>query len=633
MPKLERQSKFTEEENSCPSVIKGPRVIKTICATLNSRPGVYRMIDQSGAVLYVGKARNLRRRVTAYTQLNRHPIRIQRMIAATARLEVIETHTEAEALLLESNLIKRLKPHYNILLRDDKSFPYILLTDANSWPRLIKHRGSQSEKGEYFGPFASTGAVNRTLVALQRAFPLRDCTDSVFNSRTRPCLQYQIKRCSGPCVGRISTNDYARIVSEARAFLTGQSRDLQQLLSSRMQEASQNLEFEAAAGLRDRIEALTQIQARQDINVANLGDADIIALVTAGGKACVQIFFFRNGQNFGNRTYFPSRTGGLEDPEIIAAFIGQFYANKSPPPLVLVNTLPLQKALIEKALGSRANRKVVVLQPVRGIRLALVKRALVNAREELARRMADAKNQEELFSALAKTFDLPSPPNRIEIYDNSHISGSHPVGAMVVASPQGFLKNSYRTFNIKDKMPKPGDDYAMMQEVIRRRFGRALREDPERKSGTWPDLMLIDGGRGQVSTVTRTLKELSIDDLIVIGISKGSDRNSSRERFYVEGQSSFILKPQDPVLYLVQRFRDEAHRFAIGSHRARRKKSISKSPLDQIPGIGIVRKRSLLNHFGSSKAIADAGLGDLESVKGISSSVAKQVYLFFHTDR
>lgn len=632
MGEKEKISQNTRRDVVGPTLTKGAETIKRAVKTLSSSPGVYRMIDDTEAILYVGKARNLKRRVAAYTRPKKHPLRIQRMIAATNKLEFIETHTEAEALLLESNLIKRLKPLYNILLRDDKSFPYIRLTTSSLWPQLIKHRGTQNAGGEYYGPFASAGAVNRTLAALQRAFPLRDCSDSVFGGRTRTCLQYQIKRCTGPCVGKISEQDYKTIVEDARQFLSGKTRKLQEILSIRMQEASENLDFEEAASLRDRIHALTQIQARQDINITSLGDADVIALETLGGLSCVQVFFFRNGQNFGNRTYFPSRTSNQKKEDIISAFLGQFYANKTPPPLIMLNLLPSEKTLLEEALTFRANRKVALHKPARGPRVTLVKRAADNAREELARRLSHSENQEKILAQIAKTFHLRTPPKRIEVYDNSHISGANPVGAMIVASSEGFAKSSYRKFNIKNNRMSPGDDYAMIKEVITRRFKRALREDPSLTSKNWPDLLLIDGGKGQLRAVTQVLNDLRLR-IPVVAISKGPDRDAGREQFHTESQPSFIMKPDDPVLYYLQRLRDEAHRFAIGSHKLRRQKKITKSLLDQIEGIGRSRKKALLNHFGSAKAVGEAGEADLGTVRGISNSLAKKIYDFFHATR
>jgi excinuclease ABC subunit C len=620
------------EPPTAPSLVRGVEVIATALKSLSGSAGVYRMADKDGKPLYVGKAKNLKRRVTAYTHPQRLPIRIQRMIAATASVEVIKTHTEVEALLLESNMIKQLKPRYNVLLRDDKSFPFILLTGKSDWPQLIKHRGGRSKPGEYFGPFASAGAVNRTLAALQRAFPLRNCSDSIFSSRTRPCLQYQIKRCTAPCVDRISKEDYGSIVDEARDFLTGNSRNIQEALSTRMQEASDAMAYESAAVFRDRIHALTQIQAHQDVNVAKLGDADVIAISEGGGLACVQVFFYRAGQNFGNRIYFPTRAAGLPADQILAAFIGQFYSDKEPPPSVLVSETVPDAELIEDALTVRANRKVGLTRPIRGTKRKLIEHALANAKESLARRLSESAAQRQLLEGVAEAFGLEGPPARIEVFDNSHISGTNPVGAMIVAGPEGFDKSSYRKFNIRDKEIAPGDDYAMMREVMTRRFRRALQEDPDRQSGTWPDLLLIDGGEGQLNAVSAVLADLAVDDLPIVGISKGPDRDAGRERFHIPDRRSFMMAPNDPVLYYLQRLRDEAHRFAIGSHRARRSQSISQSQLDEIPGVGGMRKRALLHHFGSGRAVGEAGLADLETVNGISRPLAKKIYDHFHSD-
>ena len=625
-------SEPTADTPIAPSLIRGVAAISDALKTLTGSPGVYRMVDANDRPLYVGKAKNLKKRVAAYTRPNRLPVRIQRMIAATTTIEVINTHTEVEALLLESNLIKKLKPRYNILLRDDKSFPYILLTGGSDWPQLIKHRGARTLPGEYFGPFASAGAVNGTLAALQRAFPLRNCSDSIFNSRTRPCLQYQIKRCTAPCVDRISRDDYAAIVDEARNFLTGHSRNIQKSLSDKMQKASDEMAYESAAIFRDRIKAMTQIQAHQDVNIAELGDADIIAIADGGGTACVQVFFYRAGQNFGNRTYFPVRTADVPNDQVLASFLGQFYADKAPPPSVLVSENVPGKTLLEDALALRAGHKVAVSHPMRGTKRNLIDQALANAKEALARRLAESVAQRRLLNGVADTFELDGPPERIEIFDNSHISGSKAVGGMVVAGPEGFLKSAYRKFNINEKDLTPGDDYAMMREVITRRFRRALQEDPDRESGNWPDLLLIDGGLGQLSAVRAVLEELAVDDLPVVAISKGPDRDAGRERFHLKGRQSFMLKPHDPVLYYLQRLRDEAHRFAIGSHRARRSQSITQSPLDEIPGIGSTRKRALLHHFGSSRAVSEAGLADLEMVSGISGPLAKKIYDHFNVD-
>ncbi len=615
-----------------PSVARGVGIIEDCLRTLGGTPGVYRMNGADGKPLYIGKAKNLKRRVVAYTRPERMPRRLQRMIAATEAMEVITTHTEVEALLLESNLIKRLKPRYNVMLRDDKSFPYILLTGGHDCPQLVKHRGARNQPGEYFGPFASAGAVNRTLAALQRAFPLRSCSDGIFSARTRPCLQYQIKRCTAPCVQRIAQDDYNRIVAEARDFLSGRSRNLQQRLSTSMQQASDDMEFEAAAVFRDRIRALTQIQAHQDINVINLGDADVIAAHQTAGQTCIQVFFFRAGQNFGNRTYFPNHAAELDSVEVLEPFLGQFYADKTPPRLVLVSHLPDSAGLIMDALAVRAGRRVELARPSRGPKRKLVENALVNAREALARRLSESATQRRLLEGLAEIFDLDGPPARIEIYDNSHISGSNAVGAMVVAGPEGLMKNAYRKFNIKDPETTPGDDFAMMREVLTRRFQRALQDDPGREAATWPDLVLIDGGAGHLSAAREVFADLGIDDVALAAIAKGPDRDAGRERFHRPDRAAFMLEPGNEVLYFLQRLRDEAHRFAIGSHRARRSRSITRSALDEIAGIGAVRKRALLHHFGSARSVGQAGLSDLDEVDGISKGVAKKIYDHFHAD-
>ncbi|HLI20108.1 MAG TPA: excinuclease ABC subunit UvrC, partial [Stellaceae bacterium] len=542
------------------------------------------------------------------------------------------THTEVEALLLECNLIKRFMPRYNVLLRDDKSFPYIHLTGNTDFPQITKHRGATGEPGDYFGPFASAGAVNRTLIALQKAFLLRSCTDSYFATRSRPCLLYQIKRCSAPCTGHIDKDGYARLVEDARSFLRGRSQDVQVRLAAVMTEKSEAMDYEGAALIRDRIRALTQVQGRQDINVQGLGDADVIAGHQAGPHSCVQVFFFRGGQNWGNRAYFPSHTQDTSMADMLAAFIGQFYASRTAPPCVLVNEMPAEAELIAEALSSRAGRKVELGAPQRGDKKKLVEQALINAREALARRLAEGSAQAKLLQGVADVFGLTEPPQRIEVYDNSHIQGSNPVGAMIVAGPQGFVKAAYRKFNIKSTDIAPGDDFAMMREVLTRRFSRALKEDPDRERGTWPDLVLIDGGQGQLSAVLGVLADLGIDNLAVVGVAKGPDRDAGRERFFREGQPPLSLEPKDPVLYYLQRLRDEAHRFAIGAHRQRRAMAITGSPLDDIPGIGAKRKKALLHHFGSARGVAGAGLSDLERVEGISKLVAKKVYDHFHAE-
>jgi excinuclease ABC subunit C len=611
---------------------RGADVIAAQLAKLPAGAGVYRMENAKGETLYVGKAKSLRKRVAAYTKPGRLPERLRRMVSQTVTLEVISTHTEAEALLLESNLIKRLKPRYNIVMRDDKSFPYILLTAGHEAPRLVKHRGARSQKGEYFGPFASAGAVNRTLNALQKIFPLRSCSDGIYAGRTRPCLQYQIKRCTAPCVGRIAAEDYEEIVGEARDFLSGKSRELQRRMSRRMEQASEALEYEVAAVYRDRIRSLTEIQAHQDINIRNLDAADVIALHSEGGQTCVQVFFFRAGQNYGNRTYFPNHAKDLAAEVVLEAFLGQFYEDKSPPPLILTSHTPRYASLLAEALAVRAGRRVELTRPVRGIKRKLVDNAAQNARAALGRRMSENAAQRRLLEGTAELFGLDQQPNRIEVYDNSHISGSHALGAMIVSGPEGLIKNAYRKFNIKDADIAAGDDYAMMREVLRRRFARALKEDPDRSSGTWPDLVVVDGGPGQHSAASEVLADLGISDLALVCIAKGPDRDAGRERFYMAGREPFMLPPNDPVLYFLQRLRDEAHRFAIGSHRARRSRAIGTSPLDEIPGVGGRRKRALLNHFGSGAGVSKAGLADLEEVEGISKTVAKKIYDHFHGD-
>jgi len=623
----------------------GRTAIRQALETMPASPGVYRMLDAGGEALYVGKAKSLKKRVQAYVNPAGLNSRILRMIAETRSMEVITTHTEVEALLLESNLIKRLRPRYNILLRDDKSFPYIVITADHEWPQLTKHRGARSRKGEYFGPFASAGAVNRTLNTLQKAFPLRSCSDSIFASRSRPCLQYQIRRCTAPCVGRIDPDAYDQLVHEARDFLSGRSRTVQKRLSERMAEASEALEFETAARYRDRLRALAHIQSHQGINVAGVDEADVIAIHQGAGHSCIQVFFFRAGQNWGNRAFFPSH--GREQPaaEVITAFIGQFYDNKPPPREVLVNaTLPDQELLAE-ALSVKAGRKVRLSWPRRGTRRELLDHAQVNAREALERRLAESASQRRLLEALAELFALDGPPNRIEVYDNSHIMGTNAIGAMVVAGPEGLRKSAYRKFNIKSEALTPGDDYAMMREVLTRRFSRLVKaqagDDDEddakarenrRIAGEWPDLVLIDGGAGQLSVAREVFADLGIDGVALAAVAKGPERNAGREHVYMAERSPLMLPPRSPVLYFIQRLRDEAHRFAIGTHRARRAKSVGQSALDQIPGIGPRRKRALLNHFGSVRAIEQAALTDLETVDGVSRTVAQKIYDYFHPD-
>src|SRR5579875_1492002 len=619
-------------------IARGTAVIRAALRTMPATPGVYRMLDRKGDALYVGKARNLKSRVQNYAHPATLSNRLRRMVAETAAMEVVSTHTEAEALLLECNLIKRLMPRFNVLLRDDKSFPLIHLTADHDFPRLTKFRGAQTKGGDYFGPFASAGAVNRTLVTLQKAFLLRSCSDSVFANRTRPCLLHQIKRCSAPCVGRISREDYAALLAEARAFLSGGSDRVQQRLAAEMQQAAAMLDFEAAALIRDRIRALTLVQGHQDIHVPGIVDADVIAAHQEAGHTCVQVFFFRGAQNWGNRAYFPSHDRQLSVEEVLAAFVGQFYDNRPKPPLVLLSHRLSEHELVEEAL-SLGGPRVSLAVPRRGDKKRLLDRVLATAREALARRLAETASTRQLLDGVAALFGLGRPINRIEVYDNSHIQGAHAVGAMIVAGPEGLMKSAYRKFTIRGLAPAPaafpdaaaaaGDDYAMMREVLRRRFARADKDEPGHDRGAWPDLVLIDGGRGQLGAALSVFAELGITDVALAAIAKGPDRNAGRERFFVPGREPFSLDPKDPVLYFLQRLRDEAHRFAIGTHRARRTKALGRSPLDEIAGIGPRRKQALLHHFGSARAVARAGLGELERVPGISTAVAKKVYDHF----
>ncbi len=609
----------------------GPKVIARILKTLPNSPGVYRMIGVEGDVLYVGKARALKKRVQSYTRLGGHTNRIARMIAATAAMEFITTVTETDALLLEANLIKRLKPRYNVILRDDKSFPYILIARDHGAPQLVKHRGARKREGEYFGPFASAGAVNRTINTLQRAFLLRSCSDSYYEARTRPCLLFQIKRCTAPCTGEISLEGYGALVEEANDFLTGRSEKVKENLHALMERASGALKFERAAIYRDRLAALAQIQAHQGINPGTFEEADVFAAHTQGGQTCIQVFFFRNGQNWGNHAYFPRAHKSLEADAVLDAFIAQFYDNKPVPKLILISHDVAGRKLLAEALTIKTGHKVTVSMPQRGEKRAIMEQSLVNAREALERRLAESATQRKLLEGVADIFDLEEAPARIEVFDNSHIQGANPVGAMIVAGAEGFEKNSYRKFNIKSKDISPGDDFAMMREVLTRRFSRLLKEsEKDEKSAIWPDLLLIDGGAGQLSAAHSVLDELGIDALRVVGIAKGPDRNAGRERFFIRGRGSFMMQPRDPVLYFVQRLRDEAHRFAIGAHRAKRRQAIGATPLDDVPGIGPARKRALLKHFGSAKAVTRAGLTDLQSAEGISAHMAQTIYDFFH---
>ena len=633
-------------------IAAGAAVIREALKTMPTQPGVYRMLDRKGDGLYVGKARNLKSRVQNYAHPAGLSNRLRRMIAETAAVEIVVTHTEAEALLLECNMIKRLMPRYNVLLRDDKSFPFIHLSVAHDFPQLTKYRGARTQDGSYFGPFASAGAVNRTLVTLQKAFLLRSCSDSIFAARTRPCLLHQIKRCSAPCVGRISREDYAALIDQARVFLSGRRDDVQQRLAAEMQAAAEILDFEAAALIRDRIRALSLVQGHQEIHVLGVVDADVIAAHQAGGQTCVQVFFFRGGQNWGNRAYFPSHHRQLSVEEVLTSFVGQFYDNRAKPPLVLLSHQLVEQELVQEALSLRGAR-VTLAVPRRGEKRKLVGRVLTTAREALGRRLSESASQRQLLDGVAAAFGLDGPLNRIEVYDNSHIQGTNAVGAMIVAGPDGLVKNAYRKFTIRGVAPAEatstatllhtaaeasgvsagGDDYAMMREVMQRRFARALKEDPERDRGAWPDLVLIDGGLGQLNAAQGVFDELGIDDIAIGAIAKGPDRNAGRERFFLPGRASFSLDPRDSVLYFLQRLRDEAHRFAIGTHRAKRTKALGRSPLDEIAGIGAQRKRALLHHFGSARAVSRAGLGELERVAGISKTVAKKIYDHFHADQ
>jgi excinuclease ABC subunit C len=552
------------------------------------------------------------------------------MISETASMMFLTTRTETEALLLEQNLIKQLKPRYNVLLRDDKSFPNILVTTGHDWPQIKKHRGAKTEKGEYYGPFAGVGAVNRTLNQLQRVFLLRNCTDQDFETRTRPCLQYQIKRCSGPCCGLVSAEDYKASVRDAQAFLSGRTKGIQQTLAAEMAAASEAMEFERAAAMRDRIKALTQVQTAQGINPKHVEEADIIGLHIDGGQACVQVFFIRANQNWGNHDYYPRISGEEDASEVMEAFVGQFYSDREPPKMVILSHGLDSDDLMSEALAEKLGRKVEIIVPQRGEKAELVQGALRNARESLARKMSETATQSRLLKGVAEAFDLTKAPQRVEVYDNSHIQGAFAVGAMVVVGPDGFEKNQYRKFNIRGEDLTPGDDFGMMKEVLTRRFQRLLKEDPDRKAGTWPDLLLIDGGAGQVSAVREIMRDYGVEDIPMIGVAKGLDRDAGKEEFHRTGKQVMALRHNDPVLYFIQRMRDEAHRFAIGTHRAKRAKSVGATPLDDVPGVGAARKRALLAHFGSAKAVARANLHDLKAVEGVSGALAETIYAYFH---
>ena len=639
--------------------VSGPQVIAGYVKHLGTGPGVYRMLDAARDVIYVGKARNLKARVQNYARLGGHSNRIARMIASTVTMEFVNTATEAEALLLEANLIKRFKPRYNVLFRDDKSFPHILIARDHEAPQIVKHRGARSRKGDYFGPFASAGAVNRTINTLQRAFLLRSCSDSVYESRTRPCLLYQIKRCAAPCTGEIAIDEYTKLVNEAVAFLSGKSDAVQKKLNALMEDASEKLEFERAAKYRNRLWALAHIQAHQGINPRSVEEADVFAVTQDGGQTCIQVFFFRNNQNWGNRAYFPRADRSLTSEDVLGAFIAQFYDDKIVPRCVFLSHEVPEQSLIAEALSTKLGRKVEVVTPKRGEKRELVEYALQNAREALGRKLAEASSQGRLLEGLAKTFGLERTPRRIEVYDNSHIMGTNAVGAMIVAGPEGFVKNQYRKFNIKSESLVPGDDFGMMREMLTRRFKRLMKEhglpaaetspvegvlnaeadaveegetngDQGGDVAAWPDLVFIDGGVGQLSAAQEILAQLGLHGLPLVGIAKGPDRNAGRERFFLPGKAPFSLEPRDPVLYFVQRLRDEAHRFAIGSHRVKRKKAMGETALDDIPGVGPSRKRALLKHFGSAKSVSRAGVEDLQAVEGISAAMAEAIYNHFH---
>jgi excinuclease ABC subunit C len=667
---------------------RGAAAVKSFWKHAPLGPGVYRMIGADGDVLYVGKARSIKKRVQAYTTPERQSIRIARMVAQTASMVFVTTETEAEALLLEANLIKQLKPRYNVLLRDDKSFPYILIAAAHAAPRLMKHRGARSIPGDYFGPFASAGAVGRTLNAMQRAFLLRTCSDSYYDNRTRPCLLHQIKRCSAPCTGEIAPADYAELVAEARDFLSGRSRAIRQRLAHDMSGAAETLDFEKAARLRDRISALSAIQGEQSVNPRSVPEADVFAIAEEAGQFCVEAFFFRTYQNWGNRAYFPRADRALGAAEVLDSFLAQFYLERPAPRLVLLGCEVASRPQLQEILSARAGHRIAIGAPRRGEKKELVEAALRNAREALSRKLAEAASQAKLLEALAAAFGLEAAPRRIEVYDNSHIMGTNAIGAMIVAGPEGFVKNQYRTFNIKSASLTPGDDYAMMREVLTRRFARLAKEqaarmsaaatfphpeqrpqgasrrtregdespppaaspaarsstsfdspaspaaqDEENRSDAFPDrpdLVVVDGGRGQLEAARQVFAELGVEGVALASIAKGPDRNAGRETFFIAGREPFKLAPRDPALFFVQRLRDEAHRFAIGTHRARRKKDFVKSPLDEIPGIGPARKRALLHAFGSAKDVAAAGLADLEKTPGLNAATAKLVYDFFH---
>ncbi|WP_170263418.1 excinuclease ABC subunit UvrC [Blastochloris sulfoviridis] len=651
------------EEPVVGQLVRGAALIRELARHAPNGPGVYRMTGAAGDVLYVGKAKSIKRRVLSYARTAGHTNRIARMVSLTMAMEFVSTRTETEALLLEANLIKRLRPRFNVVLRDDKSFPYILITGDHPAPQICKHRGARNLPGKYYGPFASVWAVNRTLNALQRAFLIRSCSDAVFESRSRPCLLHQIKRCAGPCTGEVSAEAYQRLVSEANAFLSGRSRAVKEELAADMEAAAAVLDFERAAVLRDRLAALSAVQAHQGVNPSGVEEADVFAIAQAAGQTCVEVFFFRTGQNWGNRAFFPRADRSLEPGEVLASFISQFYDDKPVPRLVLASHALPEAALLAEALSAKAERRVELISPQRGEKKMLIDNARQNAAEALGRRLAESASQMKLLAALAETFALPQPPTRVEVFDNSHIMGTNAVGAMVVAGPEGFRKKEYRTFNIRSADITPGDDFGMMREVLRRRFARLMKEAPRlaepqaasqaapadeaacagdvadaadaadsmsAAEAKWPDLVLIDGGAGQLSAARAVLAELGVEGVALVGIAKGPDRNAGREHFFMAGREPFMLPPRDPVLYFVQRLRDEAHRFAIGTHRKKRGRDIREGGLQEIPGVGPARKRALLRHFGTLKAVEQASMRDLEGVAGINAETAKRIYDFFH---
>ena len=627
----EDNATYTVRGTDVPDLEAGVAAIRNVLKTLPVRPGVYRMQDARGDVLYVGKARALRNRVTNYTQVARLPKRLQRMVSQTRSLTIVTTRTEAEALLLEAQLIKRFRPPYNVLLRDDKSFPFILLREDHAFPRVQKHRGARRTKGSYYGPFASAGSVTRTLNALQKLFLLRSCSDSFFANRSRPCLLYQIKRCSAPCVDRISKADYAELVEDAKAFLAGKSTNVQSRLSKLMAQAAEGQDYELAAVYRDRLRALTYIQGSQTVHAEGLGDADIFALACKAGDMCIQAFFIRGGQNWGHRAFFPAHTHDVPEAEVLSSFLLQFYEDMPPPRRILLDRDLPDAELLGEALSVQAERKVVLERPQRGDRRKLIDQARRNAEEALERRMAESTTQGKLLRELAETFELAEPPKRIEVYDNSHIMGTNATGAMIVAGPEGFRKNNYRKFNIKRPETQPGDDFAMMREVFERRFARLEKEDPDRSSGDWPDLLLIDGGKGQLSAVCEVMEEMGVHDVPIVGVAKGPHHGrDGREIFHLPVGREITLPPNSALMFYLQRLRDEAHRFAIGTHRQKRAKSLTTSTLDDVPGIGPSRKRALLMHFGTARAVKGAALEDLERAPGISKAIARQVYDHFH---